>query len=194
VTATRRQPTARLRAVGKRAADCSWQRRSSDLEGEQSPWEERAKRCRQRHRIATDSLVEKRLEIEASSGEALTTAFGNEQRRRGQNLRSACATGSRPGLPGTDLLSARRFHQVTPTTLRRGRGTSRAKRTVFGRKRGTARTTSASLLADDVLGAQPTTTSVVRGKARDDVGGCFGDSEHRHQEARIFAPSRTSVC
>jgi hypothetical protein len=193
VTAARRQPRARLRAIGKRAAHSSWQRRSSDLEGEQSPWEERAKRCWQRHRIATDSLVEKRLEIEASSGAALTATFGNERRRRGHFLRSACATGSRPGLPGTDLLSARRFHQVTSTALRRGRGTSRAKRIVFGRKRGAARTTSASLLADDVLGAQPTTTSVVRGKARDDVGGRFGGSEHHHQKARIFAPSRTSV-
>jgi hypothetical protein len=137
--------------------------------------------------------VEKRLEIRASSGAALTAALGNERRGRSHSLQSACATGSRPGLPGTDLSSARRFHQVTSTALRRRRGASRAKRVVFGRKRGAERTTSASLLADDVPGTQPTTTSVVGGTARDDVGGRFGGSEHHHLEARIFAPSRTSV-
>lgn len=132
--------------------------------------------------------MEKRLEIGASSGAALTAAFGNERRGRSQNLQSACATGLRPGLPGTDLSSARRFHQVTSTALRRSRGTSRAKRIVFGRKRGAERTTSASLLADDVPGTQLTTTSVVEGIARDDVGGRFGGSEHHRQEARTFAP------
>lgn len=67
-------------------------------------------------------------------------------------------------------------------------GVSRAKRAVFGRQRGAEQTTPASLLAGDVPGTQPTTTSVVFGDARDDVEGRFGDSEHHHQEARIFEP------
>jgi hypothetical protein len=73
-------------------------------------------RCWKRHRIATDSSVEKRLEIEASSETALTSAFGYERRIRCNRLQSACATGLRPGLPGTDLSSARRFHQITRTS------------------------------------------------------------------------------
>jgi hypothetical protein len=79
-------------------------------------------RCWKRHRIATDSSVEKRLEIEASSGAALTAAFGYERQRRCNRFQSVCATGLRPGLPGTDLSSARRFHQITRVSASAERG------------------------------------------------------------------------
>ena len=193
VTGPRCPPAACLHAVGKRAAHRSRRRVSSDLGGERSPWEERASRCWKRCRFATDSSVEKRLETRASSGAALTAAFGNGRRRRCQSLQSACATASMPGLPDTGVSSARRFHQVTAALLRQRSRAPRAKRTVFGRKRGAERTTPASLLAGDVPGTQPTAASVVDGDARDDVGSHFGDSEHHRQEARTFAPSRTSV-
>lgn len=92
-------------------------------------------RCWKRHRVATDSSVEKRLEIEASSEAALTTAFGNGRRGRCQQLQSACATAPRPSLLGRDVSSARRFHQVTRFPALREEGVSRAKRVVFGWQR-----------------------------------------------------------
>jgi len=56
-----------LLAVGKPPADRRRQRGTEDLEGDQSPWEERAINRWKRRRIATDSSVEKSLEIEALS-------------------------------------------------------------------------------------------------------------------------------
>jgi hypothetical protein len=56
-----------LLADEKLPADRRRLREPEDLEEEQSPWEERAIRRWKRWRIATDSSVEKSLEIEALS-------------------------------------------------------------------------------------------------------------------------------
>jgi len=148
---------------------CSRRRGSGDLGGERSPWKERASRCWQRHRIATDSSGEKSPETRALCGAASTSASGNGRRTRCHPLRSACATASTPGLPGADVSSARRFHRVTPVPPRRHGGAHRVKRTVLGRRRGTARTAPTSSLAGDVLGTQRTATSVAVGVQQ--VGG-----------------------
>jgi hypothetical protein len=158
-----------------------------NLEGEQSPWEERAKRRWKRRRIATDSSVEKRPEVGASSGAVLTVPSGNGRCGRCQGDPSACATRS-SGLARTATVTCR-FHQVTHPRF--GGGGSAP--SLGGRLRTTtatmARTVSASLLTGCVPGAFERATSVARRTARGDVEGRFGGFEHHRAEARAFVPS-----
>jgi len=60
------------------------QRKERDLEGEPSPWEERAIHRWKRRRVATDSSVEKGPEIGASAGAVLTSTSGNGRLGRRQ--------------------------------------------------------------------------------------------------------------
>ena len=102
-----------------------------NLGGEQSPWEERAICCWKRRYVATDSSVEKRLEVEASSSVVLTSPSGNGRRGR-HNASRAHARHGRPGLPGPDHTLSRRFHQVTRPPLRQEEGVHRATAAAFG--------------------------------------------------------------
>lgn len=58
------------------------ERRQLDLEGERSPWKERAHQCWQRRWDATDSSVEEGLEVGPSARSALTALAGNGLRGR----------------------------------------------------------------------------------------------------------------
>jgi hypothetical protein len=60
-----------------------------DLEGEQSPWETRAMHSWKRRCVATDSSVEKCLEVSGSTRTALTATPGNGRCRRSHNLDAA---------------------------------------------------------------------------------------------------------
>lgn len=102
-----------------------------NLEGEQSPWEERATRRWKRRRIATDSSVEKRPEVGASSGAALTVPSGNRRCGRYQSVPSACATRSSGLARPTSRSRAASTRSPTPASAEEG--AHRASAAVLGR-------------------------------------------------------------
>lgn len=158
-----------------------------NLGGEQSPWEERAKRRWKRWRIATDSSVEKRPEVGASSGAVLTVPSGNGRCGRRQSVPSACAT--RPcGLARTVSCSRAAFTR-SPTPASAEAGARRVSAAVFGRppRRWRGRCRSACWSAA-YLAPVRRATSVARHAARGDVEGCFGSFEHHRARARTFVP------
>jgi hypothetical protein len=91
-TACRRRDDLPLRHQASARQDSGRPRKQEDLEGEPSPWETRAMRLRKRGCIATDSSVEKRLEVSCSTRTALKTLSGNGRCRRSHHPGAAAGS------------------------------------------------------------------------------------------------------
>lgn len=134
---------------GTPAAPGSGRRAVEDLEGEQSPWEERTIHRWQRRRIATDSSVEKSPGIGAYSGERSRARHLATDDAGGAETSGAHARRDRPACR-IEPTTSRRFHRpLQRTSVRRRRATPRSP--VFGRSERAPRPPTGSPV-DGVLG------------------------------------------